>query len=353
METMTSKTQRIASFDTVKVLAALAVVLLHTDIFYYSGQAYSSRFFKELYFIIQTMCRFAVPYFFVASGYFFGKSVTNGVDIKFLFLKYAKRLLIVYLVWNIFYLPFHKGFMEFILKYGLMEGLERSFQDGIDSLIHHPLLNLLRGTEWHLWFLLTLVATLGMITYAHIYQKTKYLIILAVLLYGFGLLGGAYSHTALGFHPSLNTRFGLFFGTLYIVLGWLLAQYSFSCSKKTALLIFIGGLFLQIFEFYGLRHFLDTINIDYSLSTIVYTLGIFLLAAAYPNFGKSQIIKILTPTILGIFLIHRFFIFLFIPFRSNFKPIIWDLLFPSFVFLLSIVSINLLRSHSMTKQFVE
>lgn len=83
--------------DLFKLIAALFIVLLHT--------IETSNFYaREVQFVFT---RFAVPFFFMTSGFFFYNGLKNSKNGKDYFVKYEKRLLIIFLIWGVlFYSPY-------------------------------------------------------------------------------------------------------------------------------------------------------------------------------------------------------------------------------------------------------
>lgn len=83
------------AIDIAKLICALLVVGIHTEPF-------ASNFWLDKGFGVLT--RIPVPYFFMASGYFLflaEKEKTSFAKLK----KYCIRILILYAVWSVFYLP--------------------------------------------------------------------------------------------------------------------------------------------------------------------------------------------------------------------------------------------------------
>lgn len=82
--------------DLFKVLMTLVVVMIHTT------EAAPAWF------------KIAVPYFFLASGFFFFRNwETGGEEVRMKERKWLSRLVVMYLVWTLIYLPF--------TVYGLMQ----------------------------------------------------------------------------------------------------------------------------------------------------------------------------------------------------------------------------------------
>ena len=87
--------------DVVKLLMALCVVAIHLTPFAMFGENVSFLFDKVL-------TRAAVPFFFCSSGFFLKMKldrVTSNLEYKTQILKFAKRILFMYFLWTIIYLP--------------------------------------------------------------------------------------------------------------------------------------------------------------------------------------------------------------------------------------------------------
>lgn len=84
------QTKNTHAIDIVKLIMAFLVVAIHTEPF-------SGNFWLDKGFGIVT--RLCVPFFFVASSYFFFQKEKAP-------LKYIKRLTMMYLIWSLIYLPF-------------------------------------------------------------------------------------------------------------------------------------------------------------------------------------------------------------------------------------------------------
>ena len=77
--------------DVFKVIAAVFVVLLHAI-------ETTDYFFCGIKFVFT---RFAVPFFFITSGFFFYKGLSKAENKKAYFLKYEKNLLKIFLIWGV------------------------------------------------------------------------------------------------------------------------------------------------------------------------------------------------------------------------------------------------------------
>lgn len=100
-----AKNAQFACIDLMKFICAILVVTIHTSPFKNVSPLLD-------YGLTQYIARLAVPFFFVASGYFlFRKTDYDNFDVN-VPLTYAKRIFRLYLLWNaIYFVPF------FILPY--------------------------------------------------------------------------------------------------------------------------------------------------------------------------------------------------------------------------------------------
>ena len=95
---------------------------------------------RSIRFFMQTICRIAVPFFFTTSGFFFFRkygddSEENTKNLR----KYLMRLLKIYLIWTVIYLP-----------YTIWDQYQAGFSIlGVFSYIRDFFLN---GSYYHLWF---------------------------------------------------------------------------------------------------------------------------------------------------------------------------------------------------------
>jgi len=65
---------RIKSVDVIRLLAITAVIVIHTSTF----KNIPGDLYENLFIILNQLSRFAVPFFFVIAGYFWGKKIRSG-----------------------------------------------------------------------------------------------------------------------------------------------------------------------------------------------------------------------------------------------------------------------------------
>lgn len=218
-----SVTNNYIQIDIAKFIAALLVVAIHIPPLKNVTETGSLL-------LQQVICRLAVPFFFLCSGFFLGKKVEDKTKT----LRYAKRIGMMYLLWSILYLPM---ILERFWKTDLTAGanlteLARRF--------------FLIGSYIQLWYLLaTLYGVLFLYLAIHVLKCSKrQLAVLAVLIYLVGVACNSYRHLWDGFtivsdsiqayrNLFVTTRNGLFFAFPFLAAGYLLAEWKEARSKKT------------------------------------------------------------------------------------------------------------------------
>jgi len=216
--------------DLMKFIFALLIVALHKN-------PLTSINLDVNFFIVNYIARLAVPFYFIASGYFlFRKTSYEEFDISVV-LKYAWKIYKLYLIWTIIYMyPIIKN-QILTDSNGFFHGILVWIRDFVFS-----------GSYFHLWYLnATVFAVLlvGILIKKKI--KIRKIIIIASVFYGIGLFEQAYfglilplekydwlwSLVKLLGNVIVTTRNGLFEGFLFISLCTL----NFSCCTIGCLLI--------------------------------------------------------------------------------------------------------------------
>lgn len=123
IEKQTMTHQRNYWIDFFKCIMALFIVGIHTT-------AVSNP--KWLYLIINNgLFRLAVPFFFVCSGFFvYSKYIESGKDSN-IFLKHGLKFLVLYVIWNVIYLPITVKAQYFDANIAVSDFLIKFFQEFI------------------------------------------------------------------------------------------------------------------------------------------------------------------------------------------------------------------------------
>lgn len=205
-----------AAIDIAKYVSALLVVCIHTFPFLEISETLNTYF-------IQTVCRLAVPFYFTVSGFFFFRKIKNDtMEDRETLKKYLFRLLKIYLIWTVIYLPYT------ILDY---QGSQIGWL-GIISWLRNFLIN---GSYYHLWFMPALMT--GMVIVYFLYEKKGMIFTLkcAFALYCIGYILNIYapvwenipivSFFFRFFTITMSTpRNGFFFAPMFLSIGILMSR---------------------------------------------------------------------------------------------------------------------------------
>ncbi|MFS0783661.1 acyltransferase [Bacillus sp. 1P06AnD] len=203
------------AIDLMRFVAALFVISIHTDPFLDLSPAFN-------YIWVSGVCRVAVPFFFMASGYFFFKKLDghsgSGEKQTFLLI-YAKKLLKLYVLWSLIYLPLQA--MVWLAKGGGWqywgEYLQKFFFE---------------GSYYTLWYLPSLLFAVVFSYCLFKFLKPKFVMYITFTLFVAGTLLQSYydlfqQQDLLSWYYALflTTRNGLFFGSFFVSAGIYLAMF--------------------------------------------------------------------------------------------------------------------------------
>lgn len=225
------------AIDLVKFIFSILVIVVHTYPFFETHSNVNFVFSNIL-------GRLVIPFYFIAAGYFLEKG--NSSKSEDYFKRYMKRLIKLYLLWSLICLPAGLFLINNLMELNLLVATGGIFV-GI----------LYAGTYYHLWYMAALIFSIYV---SHIILKRfrlKHLLIVAGILYGFGLCETYYSLIELlGFSNFIDpyfglfvtTRNGIFFGLLFVTLGIAIGRYDYNLKIKHPLrwtIVFLFGLFAE------------------------------------------------------------------------------------------------------------
>jgi len=223
------------NIDILKIVLAFLVVALH--IFPVTKLKGIEGLIS--YEIASGITRIAVPTFFLISGYFLRNKLN---DTAYLF-KYAKRILLLYVVWQLIYIP------DLIRFYNLKRF--SSFD---------AVLQLVFG-YWHLWYLLASVLAVGLLYVSRkLTVRVKWILIILLLSVGYTYQIGFQS----GFLHDLDAQFVykimgttrnfIFFAFPMMLIGTLYESWKATISK-IMLLYFPLWIFLliEVYIYYQMK----------------------------------------------------------------------------------------------------
>ncbi|SMY33332.1 acyltransferase [Photobacterium andalusiense] len=285
---------RVASFECGRIIATIAIIALHCQIFMqaplFNGQPLLGMGLNQ-------MSRFAVPLFFIMAGYFIQPRLTTE-RIPYLW-RYARPLLIMWASWSIIYLilPFN---FHIVATDGYFAERGMYWQ----KLLATPLNTLFEGGLVHLWYIPGLLSGLTVITILLRFKLERLIIPVASGLFIFGLMAGSYSQMT-DLSSPIFTRNGPFFSTFMIMLGFEVRRRNISISLKYSIIMLIIGfaLFISEANYLSLQENGAFFH-DFLFGTPLWALGIFFVLLAKPNFGDNKITHALSKDVLGIYLCH-------------------------------------------------
>lgn len=290
---------RVASLDTGRVVAVLAVLTLHARLFR-AGELHGWERVVEV--VADHAARFAVPFFFFVSGYLLGRSTRNGPALPRAAASF-KRVVLLYLIWSVLLLA--------------IEPLERGVYNllAADRLLEPPLIwpppgdwvrRLFEGARMQLWFLPALGTAMLVVGLLDRVRPAVGLVV-AIALYAVGLAGGVYSPLT-GFELGLVSRNGPFFATLFVFLGHRMGRMEFKPRLGPAVALVAAGAALQGLEIWYLHEFhradwLDP-RANYFVGTSLMGIGAGRIALARPDLGAGTVWPQLGALTLGVYVLH-------------------------------------------------
>lgn len=341
---------RVESVDVLRTLAILAVIVIHTTPFELKSSPIGSAL--DLATVVNQVARFAVPFFFVLSGYFWANKFKDEREIFEPTARMAKRIAVLFLVWSAIYLlPTN---IIGSLSFGAIGPIKQIYWNLKDA-VNSPLVTLMQGTKEHLWFLVALLCGLFISALLLRFNFNRLIVVIAVTLYLVGLAGKAYSDTPLGFHSTFNFRNGPFFSLILFVTGYFLQRRQTRDRWfQVGCLLAILGLLLHFTELLILNeNWGTTMNQDYVIGTYFFGVGTALVALSNTKWLHSSRAASIGPLVLGIYASHLIFVDLLRPLDFRYPgSATWDVLYVVAVFLLSYTLAWTFSKHRLTKRLV-
>jgi surface polysaccharide O-acyltransferase-like enzyme len=327
---------RIVGIDVIRILAILAVIFLHTKPFM-SAHDYAGTPYGVLRDLIVQFSRFAVPFFFLAAGYFLSRRLTTSPESASLAWPYIRRISGLYLIWSAVYLLFPPDWMRLLVE-GNLKPFYWHLANSYILLTNNPIVFIFKSTSVHLWFLPALIFAVSMLALAIRTRTSQFFLPLAGGLYGLGLLADAYSKTSLGLSVNPHLVLGLCYAPLFVGLGWRLATRAMP-RRSTAILFIACGFALQLAEAHWLsrRYGLPLVSSSYLIGTVPFGLGFMLLGLTLPAFGGDRVLASIGNMTLGIYLVHLWVKPLLLPLDQVFNGVMWELGFPLLIFTVSLL----------------
>lgn len=230
--------------DIMKFIMALFVVVLHT----HPLQTVNA---VADFATADVIARVAVPFFFVASGFLLEKQMsTHHGETSGILKKYIRKLLILYCIWTVIYLPV-------IICSKIIES-EESLAKCIFSAVRDFIF---AGSYGQLWYLPAVAVGVLLVYLLRKYLGEKWTTVVLLALFVMGLLTQSYfGLTLAGMKPEsvlwkamkavkkvmVTCRNGVFFGGIFIYMGTWIAR----CDLKMKQWMAVSGLILSTILFY-------------------------------------------------------------------------------------------------------
>lgn len=342
---------RISSVDAMRFIAIVSIIAIHTHPFSLpEGEV--NAWYHYLHLAINQIARFAVPFFFAISGYFYGIKINKGACLVLTTKKMFYRLIVLYAGWCfIYFMPYN---LTLIGEHGILGPVKHAYWD-VTNAIRDPIAFFFQGSKSHLWFLMSLILCI-VITAVFIKMKAfTSLIVVSLALYIIGVLAKAYSDTEVGLDTDFNTRNGPFFGLLLFVTGYWL-----SFKRPTVQWFYLGGV---VFTIGMLMHFAEIFILmrwygtsmlqDFVFGTYFMGVGVTLIALSNHRMLSNDMFANLGRLTLGIYASHFIFIDLLKPVDKVWDHPLWEVSFVIVVLVLSIVLTKLLLKSRYTQRLVE
>lgn len=291
--------ERIHSIDTLRAVAIFFVVVGHVQPFRGFG-----TYGNYVYFALDTIGQFDVPFFFVTSGFFLAKTVTAD-NVASTVGGVARKLGSIYLFGRL---------VSVTAAIALALFLGASVTNVVTRLSNFSLVELLyygNAMAAPLWFLTALFFAIVFVSCFVKFRKTRYLLPVAALVHLVGLVGTNYQMLV---DVPFRTRDALFFGFFYVALGYQISSVDWRPDTDRSHLYLGAVCFLlgvQLVEQYAIGYIVrnnvlaqEIYLTEYTISTVLFVLAVFAYALSNPQWGKDTVLPRVGRHALGIYLIH-------------------------------------------------
>ena len=225
--------------DIVKFIMALFVVILHTHPLYAVNRTAD-------FLTADVIARVAVPFFFVATGFLLEKQTSERrADIKETIGRYIRKVLLLYCIWSLIYLP--------IIIYNKFVISDETFAYGAFTMVRDFIF---AGSYGQLWYLPAVAVGVLIVFVCRKYLGERKTAVILFLLFLMGLATQSYFGLTSGvIRPDgilwksmkavkkvmVTCRNGVFFGGIFIYMGTWIAR----CNIKMKGWKAVSGLILS------------------------------------------------------------------------------------------------------------
>ncbi|WP_297427524.1 acyltransferase [Clostridium sp.] len=275
--------------DVLRLVFAILVMMIHTMAFQSVNE--NLRIATSM-----GICRLAVPFFFIVSGYFLYSRIQSQKEPK----ATLKRLLILYASWVL---------IETVALFPVVLG---NLNMPIRILIQRFLFIGITGS---LWYISSLIITIFIIAPLLKRDKIVFLFIVGFILYLFGTSGdtynGFYENTIL--NPLIKGYTGIFFlpqigiteSVLFLTIGAAISKYKLNEKIKNAGLLSIISIVVLLVEVFVLNKTGIAKDANMYLSAIIAVPFIFIWAINYSKNISPKVSKACKEYSIGLYCSHQ------------------------------------------------
>lgn len=332
----TTRSLRIASIESYRVVAMLIVVCLHTNLIsrlHLIGGGYGFLLDMPLYLLFWI----AVPYFFLTAGYFYGLTVLAGAAPSSVLRRSCRSLTLLFIIWVAVYSMIGPHWITAVYEQGLWAAISTQAAHTMTLLAqeHVTLLLVPRPPIYHLWFLPALMVGLSSLAMVMTSRFRTWTGTLLVSIYALLVLSEVAPLSP--YSPTL-----LLLSIFFTLLGWWVSQQT-SFSRSFALALIAGGTVLALLEGAALKRLFHASSeqvMDYPYAgAVLLVLGMFLLTLAHRTLGQGTVFPFLARFTLGVYVSHIFIDYTLASVHDQLSalPIIWHVLYTLAVYGLSVL----------------
>lgn len=322
---MAEHQSRNESVDAFRMLAALCVIIVHTDFY---------NLPRDVAVAAKLMSFWVIPFFFIVSGYFLAEKSarTKSLDVQGL----VERMGWIFMVWTLIYLPIKmdRNSLDFL---------------GVFDMATTPIF-LYYGTFYHLWYLSAMAVGCLFIAVCYRYN-VKYLIpIVSIITIMVSVMASGYRFFNIDFTDKTLVSISKYWRAVPFIYAGFLIQRKGILSSWVSLALVIIGTAMMPFEVKYIRTSYGTPAFqELLIGVILFGVGMACLSLNNLKFLQSPLLaRWGREYSLGIYLLHPMIIHLFryIPVRAvPFLPkgMAWDVSFPVIVLFICLALLGALK----------
>lgn len=343
----------IASLDAARFIAAFFIIIGHVAPFYVSVNYTGNELVGAFAYVFVHIRRMGIVFFLLSSGFLFSRSLHKGRPLIPQYRKTIKSLAMIFFVSSVFYalIPSsNEHLMKNIVTYGIL----KSYYWHLLETAQQPLLLLIRGTKYHLWFIPSLMVSISILTAFIFCKKERYLLWLAIALYLLTIFLFQVPQSVVKTYVFYRYIRAYCSGFVLVTFGWWFSlQKDF--SLKDAVKLFLMAFFFQVLQDISLWH-LYGLKPDrfMSIGLLPAILGVFVAVMCCPDFGKNSTFERWGRMTLGIYILHPFILDLLqlLNKKIMLNTTVRDLTFPVVIAVACAFSVKLFSKNPLLREII-